>query len=240
MRIEARLETRPQGDRRLAPRRELHLRLTTLSGQQTASNVTVLDLSSTGLLLQTSMHLAAGETLQINLPHAGFQAAEVVWTSGRFVGCRFTKRISSAAISAAQLRSGPSAAVKSVSRAAIRSDLAAHDSLGARVRRLRAQYNLSQSALAKLLNVTKLSVWKWERGDVHPRPRTVAALADLFAVTESELLTGRPGSEPEMVANGDAAVNATEGLAEIVEECKARIAAHLGTTSEKVGITVNL
>ena len=235
MRIQGRLETRPQADRREAPRRELHLRLTSIAGPRAASNVTVLDLSQTGLLLQTSTRLTAGETLQINLPHAGFQAAEVVWISGEFVGCRFARPISSAAVSAAQLRSEPSAAVRSVSRAAIESAPPADDSFGARLRRLRSQYNLSQTALAKLVNVTKLSVWKWERDDAHPRPATVTALANLFAVSEAELLTGTSAS-----AGTHADTSEPEGLAELVEECKARIAGHLGTTTDKVEITVSL
>jgi transcriptional regulator with XRE-family HTH domain len=239
MRIEGRLETRPQGDRRDSSRKELHLRLTSIAGHRAASNVTVLDLSQTGVLLQTSARLAAGETLQINLPHAGFRAAQVVWTSGEFVGCRFEQPISSAAISAAQLRSEPSAAVRSVSRAAIESGAAAGDGFGARLRRLRSQYNLSQSALAKLVNVTKLSVWKWEHGDVRPRPGTVAALANLFAVSESELLGGAP-PPPDQPAAQSGLESAPEGLAEIIDGCKATIAAHLGTTSDKVEITVNL
>lgn len=240
MRIEGRLETRPQGDRRATPRRELHLRLTSIAGQRAASNVTVLDLSQTGLLLQTSTRLTAGETLQINLPHAGFQAAEVVWISGEFVGCRFERPISSAAVSAAQLRSEPSAAVRSVSRAAIESVPLADDSFGARLRRLRSQYNLSQTALARLLNVTKLSVWKWERDDAHPRPATVTALANLFAVSETELLTGQPIQPTEPASAAEAGTSDPEGLAELVEQCKAKIAAHLGTTTDKVEISVNL
>jgi transcriptional regulator with XRE-family HTH domain len=240
MRIEGRLETRPQGDRRAAPRRELHLRLTSIAGQRTAANVTVLDLSQAGLLLQTSTRLTAGETVQINLPHAGFQAAEVVWISGAFVGCRFERPISSAAVSAAQLRSEPSAAVRSVSRAAIESGAAVDESFGARLRRLRSQYSLSQAALARLLNVTKLSVWKWERGDVHPRAATASAIADLFAVSTDELLTGRLLPMSEGAARNDEEPGAPESLATLVEECRARIAAHLGTTADKVRISLTL
>jgi transcriptional regulator with XRE-family HTH domain len=127
--------------------------------------------------------------------------------------------------------------MRSVSRAAIGSGAPADDSFGARLRRLRSQYNLSQSALAKLLNVSKLSVWKWERDDAHPRRVTVTALANLFAVSESELLTGTPA---QPAASAETGSGAPEGLAELVEECKARIAAHLGTTTDKVDISVSL
>jgi transcriptional regulator with XRE-family HTH domain len=237
MRIEGRLETRPQGDRRGAPRRELHLRLTSLAGKRALANVVVLDLSQTGLLLQTTMHLAAGDSLQINLPHSGFQAAQVVWVSGEFVGCRFEEPITAATVSAAQLRSEPSGATGPVSRAALERLSHEDDSLGGRLRRLREQYNLSQASLAKLLSVSKLSIWKWERNDVRPRHATIAALAKLFAVSERDMLLGAShhaaGFEPSAEAR-------PEGLAGLVEECKARIAGHLGTTVDKVEITVTL
>jgi transcriptional regulator with XRE-family HTH domain len=234
MRIEGRLETRPQADRRDGPRRELHLRLESLSGKQARANVVVLDISQTGLLLQTSMNLAAGETLQINLPHSGFRAAQVVWAGGEFVGCRFEEPINTATLSAAQLSSQPAGAVESVSRAAIEDRSAEADTFGARLRRLREQYNLSQASLARLLNVSKLSVWKWERDDSRPRRATMEALAQLFAVSERDMLLGAPARNPP------AEQKSSVGLTELIEQCKTRIAAHLGTTTDKVEITVNL
>jgi transcriptional regulator with XRE-family HTH domain len=234
MRIEGRLETRPQGDRREAPRRELHLRLTSLNGKRVAANVIVVEMSQTGLLLQTSTHLNPGEAVQINLPHSGFQAAEVFWASGEFVGCRFAEPISSATLSAAQLRSQPAGAVGSISRAAIESSSVENDSFGARLRRLREQYNLSQASLAQLLDVSKLSVWKWERGDARPRRATMDALAKLFAVTERDMLLGAPAQASDTSASDPG------GLTGLIDECKARIAAHLGTTTDKVEITVRL
>ena len=82
MRIEGRLDALPQDDRRTTARRELRLRVASLAGESAAANVVVLDLSQTGLLLETSARMATGESLQIDLPHAGLQTAEVVWTSG--------------------------------------------------------------------------------------------------------------------------------------------------------------
>ena len=62
------------------------------------------------------------------------------------------------------------------------------EGFGTRVRLLRKQHNLSQVGLACLLNVTKLSVWNWERRGVIPRSATIKALAHIFEVPESELL----------------------------------------------------
>ena len=55
--------------------------------------------------METAAELDVFDALEIELPEAGFTAAVVVWTSGRFYGCQFKNRISQAAISAALLRS---------------------------------------------------------------------------------------------------------------------------------------
>jgi transcriptional regulator with XRE-family HTH domain len=240
MRIEGRLETRPQGDRRTAPRRELHLRLATLGGKQAVANVVVLDLSQTGLLIQTTLHLAIDDSLQINLPHSGFQAARVVWISGELVGCRFEEPISAATVSAAQLRSEPEGAVGPVSRAALESNSPEDDSLGSRLRSLRQQYNLSQTGLAQLLNVSKLSVWKWERNDARPRQTTLEALAKLFAVSDRDLLLGTSDRAAEAEAATQSGTQGPGGLVSLIDECKAKIADCLGTTTDQVEITVTL
>lgn len=62
------------------------------------------DISNTGLLLETTALLTERQTFDVDLPEAGIVQASVVWRSSRFVGCRFTKPVSQAAISAALLR----------------------------------------------------------------------------------------------------------------------------------------
>lgn len=240
MRIEGRLETHPRGNRRHAQRRELHLRLTSIAGKGATANVVVLDLSQSGLLLQSPVRLAVGETLQINLPQAGFKVAEVVWTSGEFAGCRFEEPLSGATVSAARLRSEPSSATESVSRAALASRSAEDATLGRRLRRLRQQYNLSQATLAKLLGVSKLSIWKWERDEVRPRRASIEALAKLFAVTERELLLGAPSREDNPGVQAQPVGQEAGALVELVGQCKARIAGRLGVAADKVNISITL
>ena len=62
------------------------------------------DLSSTGVLLQTSADLGAFDNFEIELPEVGATHAYVVWSSSDFFGCEFAKPIPRAALSAAQLR----------------------------------------------------------------------------------------------------------------------------------------
>ena len=104
MTISARLQITPAADRRGWTRRSLSL---ASSLQATGQEVTIHDVSPTGLLIETATELAVFDDLEIELPEAGFTPALVVWNSGRFYGCQFRERISQAAISAAVLRSPP-------------------------------------------------------------------------------------------------------------------------------------
>jgi hypothetical protein len=91
-------------DRRGFARRALML------GVETgAESVTILDLSLTGALLETSIPMLVGSSFEIDLPHAGRVEAVVVWSGGEYYGCQFELPITPAALSAALLQ-GESAA----------------------------------------------------------------------------------------------------------------------------------
>jgi hypothetical protein len=105
--LRARLESPGlSSNRRGASRRKLNLALET-SDDIGSINVTILDLSTTGLLLETSGSLAVGESFDLHLPDAVDTRATVKWSSGCFFGCQFKEPLSTAAVSAALLRSPP-------------------------------------------------------------------------------------------------------------------------------------
>jgi hypothetical protein len=104
MTIQARLQITPATDRRGWNRRRLSLGS---SLHATGEDVTIHDVSSTGMLIETSAELTVIDALEIELPEAGITQALVIWNSGRYYGCEFKERISQAAISAALLRSPP-------------------------------------------------------------------------------------------------------------------------------------
>lgn len=104
MAISARLQITPAADRRASPRHKLSLGS---SLQTTGEDVTIHDVSPTGMLVETQAELATYDHLEIELPEVGITQGLVVWSSGRFYGCQFRERLSQAAISAAQLRSPP-------------------------------------------------------------------------------------------------------------------------------------
>nr|NUR37125.1 PilZ domain-containing protein [Sphingomonas sp.] len=104
MAILARLQITPAADRRSSARRQLRL---DSSLKASGDDVTIHDLSSTGMLIETAGALAPFDDLEIELPEAGTTHALVVWSSGAFYGCEFRDRLSQAVISASQLRSRP-------------------------------------------------------------------------------------------------------------------------------------
>jgi hypothetical protein len=97
-----------KGERRSSPRRKLRLEAESATESASGTLVVIHDLSEEGLLIESFVPLGQGEVLAVVIPEAGTAQAEVTWSSGHFFGCRFKDRISSAAVSAALLRSpGP-------------------------------------------------------------------------------------------------------------------------------------
>ena len=92
-------------NRRTSARRTLRLEARGTTASQGAADVTIHDLSLTGLLIETSASLAADERIDVDVPEAGLTEAQVVWNSGRFFGCRFKRPIPPAALSSAILKS---------------------------------------------------------------------------------------------------------------------------------------
>jgi hypothetical protein len=93
-------ERPPAPDRRRSVRRALRL-----GAGDAGEPVTILDLSLTGALLETSVPMLVGAAFEVELPHVGPVEASVIWNSGEFYGCQFALPISPAALSAALLQS---------------------------------------------------------------------------------------------------------------------------------------
>ena len=91
-----------EGERRRSVRRALKLGL-----GAGAEEVTILDLSLTGALLETSVPMLVGANFEVDLPQAGRIDATIVWNSGEFYGCQWELPISPSVLSAALLQSAP-------------------------------------------------------------------------------------------------------------------------------------
>ena len=106
MSLRAHLETEPEaGERRSSPRRKLRLEAEGAIATAGDTQVVIHDLSEEGLLIESAVPLGEGEMLEVVMPEAGTAQASVAWASDRFFGCKFNEPISTAAVSAALLRS---------------------------------------------------------------------------------------------------------------------------------------
>ena len=103
--LNAAIRTEPQvNDARGAVRRTLQLEVEAGSVED-AQPATVLNLSQTGLLLDTGAKLVTGDRLEVALPEIGATPAIVMWSRGGRHGCSFVTPIPRAVVSAAMLRS---------------------------------------------------------------------------------------------------------------------------------------
>jgi transcriptional regulator with XRE-family HTH domain len=115
-------------------------------------------------------------------------------------------------------------------------------------------------ALAGLLGVSSVTVWKWEKGDSKPRARLIAPLARALDVTplrlqsphkegQMALATRELGESIEAIPSGRsaAAVRETddspgpeqaEGLADVIARAKQMIADASGTGSKNITIVI--
>jgi transcriptional regulator with XRE-family HTH domain len=209
--IEARFEER-SADERGDGRRTLHLGVSGRFGSEGAA--TVHNLSASGLLIETATTLAEGETIAVDLPQAGERIATVIWSDAPMHGCRFEEPLSSATLSAAQLRSAP---ISSDEGAAEPSE-----DFGARLQRLRRERGLSLGDIAGRLGVSKPTVWAWEHGKSRPVERRLSGLAEVLGVTPG-------GLEP-----------AASGPPEAVERGRRQIAQAYGVEPARVRIMIEL
>lgn len=220
--------TEAQHDRRRQPRRALRLETSGLMPDEAEANVTVHNISAAGLLLETAVPLAKGDMLAIDLPDIGPVGAEIVWQSGRLYGCAFEQALGEAVLAAAQLRGGSGVAIgaqASGAAAEVTPQIGkVGDPLGAKLNRLRRERGLTLAQIAEALDVSKPTVWAWEKGKAKPLPERIGAIADVLGVSAEEL------SESSERGPGAA----------LVEDCRQRLAAAYGVPPQSIRIMVDL
>lgn len=229
MAIKAHLDHQPSPDEggRSAPRRALRLETSGFVMGAGEANVTIHNISSTGLLLESGLDLAVGEQLALNLPEAGGVIATVVWRSERLYGCAFAEAIGPAALAAAQLQGfAPGVPTRTLSPAPAASaqPFASGDALGTRLNRLRREAGLTLADVAAALGVSKPTVWAWEKGKARPLPERLDAIAAALGVDPAQLSLGPASREIDAV----------------IEECRHRIAEACGTSPAGVRIMIEL
>lgn len=201
------------------PRRMLRLEAQGLTASGDMARVLVHNISASGLLLESEVALQPDERIDVDLPQAGAIPARVIWGSGSYYGCQFDAPLSTAVLSAAQLRSDAP-----VPAAGAEPRVAGAGSFGARLQRLRKDRGLTQAALAEQLGVSKPTVWAWEQGKARPVESRMEALAQALDVAAEDLTVD----------------TGTAFLGDLLARAKAQIAGALGVGPDKVRIVVDL
>lgn len=203
-----------------APRRTLQLEVHGTSALGTA-RVLVRNISTTGLLIESTLDLPAGEILSFDLPHAGPTRAKIVWASGDLFGCQFHTPITPAVLAAAQLQG--LSPLTEPSEPATRT-VTHGESFGSRLQRLRKERRFTLSQVAAALGVSKPTVWAWENGKARPVESRLDSLAEALGVPKGELLGGRDPAS----------------LDDILASSRERIALALGASPDKIRILIEI
>lgn len=223
MPIKAHLD-QPQsgGENRKFERRSLLLETDGALPGGSKGNVTIHNISESGMLIETELDLAVGAQLVVDLPHDQAIPASVVWASENLYGCKFGRDIGLAALSAVQLKASPAlpAQVSQRSTGDARGIL-----LGKKLEQTRKARGLTLAQVADRLGVSKPTVWAWEKGKARPVEERWQAIADVFDVPVEEL----------SVLDHD-----NGGVAELLQSSRAAIAAALGIDSGQVRILIEI
>jgi DNA-binding XRE family transcriptional regulator len=226
------LPSTPGADKRHEPRRKLSLLASGLRHDGTGLEVQIHNISGTGLLLESDVKLAAGDRIEIELPHAGDITAAVIWASGRLFGCQFEGPVSPATLSAVELKSAVDPAPAIAPAPGADGDLTEPviDAFGVRLQQLRTQAGLSQAEVAKRMGVGAPSISSWEKGRARPRRGRMAELAAILGVRAADLLDD---AAPEVQG-----MQGIQGIQELIDHSREQIARAVGVSTERVRITV--
>jgi transcriptional regulator with XRE-family HTH domain len=220
MPFHAMIEPQPEAaGQRGKPRVRMRLEVPGTLSEGLGTTVLIHNLSASGLLMESAFALTVGQSLTLILPEAGEVVATVVWKSDAFVGCRFERPLSKAALSAARLLDPSDTQTEVVG-----------ESLHARLRRLRDEQGLSRAELAAQAGISIPSLWAWETGKAVPRPGNLHILADIFGLPKEELVRGHTSASQSE--------NEAHDLQILVEASRKQIAQTAGVKPSHVKIII--
>ncbi|TWJ09239.1 helix-turn-helix domain-containing protein [Altererythrobacter ishigakiensis] len=207
-------------DRRNGNRIQLYLATRGLLPEGKQANVEIHNISVTGLLLETNLPLNTGSRLDVDLPHSGPTGARVVWVGDGVFGCAFDQPISEAELGAVQLKSEAPLPPTIGQTQAANSNV----TFGKKLEQLRKARGLTLANVADALDVSKPTVWAWEKGKARPLDERFPAIAEALGVEIDEL----------------AASTFTRGWTAVIEESRDSIASALGLNKDQVKIMLDL
>lgn len=217
------LPSAPGAERRDKARRKLSLLARGSHHDGTGIDVRIHNISGTGLLFESDIKLAAGDRIEIELPHAGDIMAVVIWASGRHFGCQFEGPVSSATLSAVELKSATDTAPGVADAGAgANKDEGVAEAFGDRLQRLRIDAGLDRAAVAERMDVGETTVLNWEKGDARPDRDSLAMLAATLGVQTSDLVDD----------------DVPDRVQELIDRGREQIARSIGISVDKIRIII--
>lgn len=110
------------------------------------------------------------------------------------------------------------------------------------LRSLRQAQGLTVLALAEAVGVSKVTIWKWEKGDTQPRARMIPQLAKALHVTPGRLQFSEDIPGPQHGLTGPAAAqdhaDQAEILSDVIATAKRMIAEASGANPQNITISI--
>ena len=206
MPIKAHLDqTQTSPENRQYERRNLMLETGGVLPGGASGNVTIHNISESGMLIETGLELGVGARLSVDLPHDASVPASVVWASDKLFGCKFERPIGLPALSAVQLKAGPALPVQVRQRT---SPDARGIVLGKKLEQARKARRLTLAQVADELGVSKPTVWAWEKGKARPVEDRWPAIAKVLGLLPEELSSAQieTGGVNELLQNSREAI----------------------------------
>lgn len=123
------------------------------------------------------------------------------------------------------------------------------DTFAKRLKSLRAERRISRDKLAKLVGVSKVTIWHWERGDTTPRVANLEVLADALEVSPDYLELGTEDMAPGdrraalRLALDEAHLRdvqpGAQALSDVLDEAKRYIAQATGIDPAKITVLID-
>lgn len=225
--------------RRGTDRRELKLLARGAPSSGDATDVVVRNLSSTGLLIETAAELRVDDKLEVDLPETPRSAARVVWAGKDLFGCAFDRPLPRSALSAARLRSEPETVPAHFDgESALDESGMTAEQWGRSLQKIRKAKGYTLVEFARLMNVSRPTVWSWEAGKSSPRAAKKRRIQEILGAEFSDA--------EDRVKPADSADQASQppvvtgDLRTVVEEAKKRVASVAGVSPDKVKLIIEV
>jgi len=215
MAITASLDPRATGGS--AARLFLHPKPVRSGGHRIA--VLLHNLSTTGVLIESSYDLSAGERIEVCFAEQTSEFGTITWTGSGLFGCQFGQAVAVSLVKGALASEFRDAE-------ADRPRTPAGETFGAKLQRLRTTRGLSQADVAEKLGLSAVAISNWESDRSFPRHHRLEELANALGVPRQHLATN--------------AVGLPVALPELIVSSKNRIAGLIGVAPDQVKITVDL